>query len=186
MHIINRINYYLKRNKIASLGKDAIFSGDIKLINPKYITIGSKCRIGPNCKLEAWDKYQGEKFNPTIKLGNDVRINSNCHVGAINKIVIGDNTLIGSNVLIIDHSHGRNTFKEAKIHPSERQLYSKGPIVIGKYCWICENVCILPDVHVGECSVIGANAVVTKDIPPYSVAVGNPAKVVKRILKDES
>mgnify|MGYP002627281243 CR=1 FL=1 len=102
-------------------------------------------------------------------------------IGAINKIVIGDECLLGSHVMIIDHSHGKNEFEEMKIHPSSRDLFSKGEIVIGEKCWLCENVVILPGVHIGECCVIAANSVVTKDIPAYSVAAGNPARVVKSI-----
>lgn len=186
MHIINRINFYLKRNKFSFLGENAIFSGDLYIKGGQYITINDNCKIGPECRIEAWDSYNNERFTPSIELGKDVRINSRCHIGSINKIKIGDNTLIGSNVMIIDHSHGKNKYNEMKIHPSERNLYSKGAVVIGENCWICENVSILPNITIGKCSVIGANAVVTKDVPPYSIAVGNPARVVKRITKDES
>lgn len=186
MHVINRIKFYLKRGKIAFLGKNAIFSGDLHIKGGKYIRIGDSSQIGPECKIEAWDSYNNKRFKPLIELGRDVRINSRCHIGSINKVKIGDNTLIGSNVMIIDHSHGKNEYAEMSLHPSNRDLYSKGPITIGKNCWLCENVVILPNVTIGKCSVIGASAVVTKDIPPYSVAVGNPARVVKRVTRDES
>lgn len=185
LHIINRIKFYLKKNKLHSMGKNTVFSGDILLKNPDCIIFGEECKIGPGCRIEAWNKYGDDKFNPSIVFGNDVRVNSKCHIGAINSIKIGNNTLIGSNVIIIDHSHGKNDYGEMSIHPSDRRLYSKGPISIGDYCWICENVCILPNVSIGDHCTIGANAVVTKDIPPYSVAVGNPARVVKRIIRDE-
>ena len=108
MHIINGINFYLKRRKLGFFGKRAVFSGDTIFKNPKYISLGEECKIGPGCRIEAWDCYGEDKFNPSIKLGNDVRINSKCHIGAIDSVEIGDNTLIGSNVVIIDHSHGKN------------------------------------------------------------------------------
>lgn len=147
----------------------------------QHISIGDKCYIGPNCRIEAWDEYNGEKFNPKIEIKADVRINSTCHIGSINRITIGEECLLGSHVTIIDHSHGHNTLDELSIHPSDRNLYSKGPINIGARCWICENATILPNVTIGEGTIIGANAVVTSDIPAYCVAVGNPAKVVKII-----
>jgi len=88
---------------------------------------------------------------------------------------------LGSHVTIIDHSHGKNLLEELSTHPSERDLYSKGEVTIGDYCWLCENVVVLPGVHIGSGTTIGANAVVTHDIPNNCVAVGNPARVVKKI-----
>ena len=153
----------------------------MKVLNPQYISIGSNVQIGPRCRIEAWNHYNEMNFDPSIILGEDVRIHSSCHIGSINSVVIGDNCLLGSNVLIIDHAHGANKPEEMNIHPSERNLYSKGSVVIGRNCWICENAVILPGVTVGNYCVIGANSVVTKDVPSYSVAVGNPAIVKKNI-----
>ena len=108
-------------------------------------------------------------------------INENCHIGCIDRVSIGSNCLFGSNVMLTDHSHGANRPEELKVHPAYRDLYSKGPVTIGNNVWLCENVVILPGVIIGDNSVIGANSVVTKSIPSNSVAVGNPARVVKTI-----
>lgn len=64
------------------------------------------------------------------------------------------------------------------IQPTQRKLYSKGPVVIGNNVWIGDKVTILPGITISDGAVIGANAVVNKDIPPYSLAVGNPIKIV--------
>ena len=82
-------------------------------------------------------------------------------------------------ILIEDHSHG--TADDIDTPVAKRRLHSKGPIIIEDNVWIGENACILENVRIGKCSIIGANAVVTHDIPPYSVAVGVPAKVVNTI-----
>lgn len=66
------------------------------------------------------------------------------------------------------------------MHPNVRPLYSKGPIVIGNNVWIGEKVAVLGGVKIGDGAIIGANAVVTHDVPPYSIAVGCPAKIIKR------
>lgn len=169
------------QNNCKYFGENIRITPNLRIFNPQYISLGANSYFGPGCRIEAWDSYNKKKFNPQIILGKDIRINSRCHIGAINKVTIGDNCLIGSNVMIIDHAHGDNSPKELLLHPGDRDLYSKGPISIGERTWLCENVVVLPNVHIGKGCVIGANAVVTKDIPDYSVAVGNPARVVKQV-----
>jgi acetyltransferase-like isoleucine patch superfamily enzyme len=70
--------------------------------------------------------------------------------------------------------------------PSERDLYSKGSVTIEDNVWIGDKVTILPNVRIGEGSVIGANSVVTKDIPPFCVAAGNPAKIIRKLNEHKS
>lgn len=151
------------------------------LTNPECISLGNDCYIGPGCRIEAWCEYGENTFSPRIILGDEVKINSRCHISAIDRVEIGDQCLLGANVLITDHAHGNGSLAESGVHPTKRPLHSKGPVKIGPRVWLCENVVILPGVTVGESSVIGANAVVTKNIPSFSVAVGNPAHVVKKI-----
>ena len=166
-------------SKVGSVGENVQVDLPIYFRTPQVIEIGSGCYFGPGCRIEAWDNYNGVLYKPKIYIGNNVKINSTCHIGAINKITICDNVLLGSHVMIIDHAHGESTILNANIHPSERVLYSKGEIFIGEYCWIAENVVILPNVNVGKGTIVGANSVVTKDLPEYCVAAGNPARVVK-------
>lgn len=153
------------------------------LHNPQHIKIGENFYAGPGLRLEAWDDYFGHKYKPEIVIGNNVVINFNVHIGAIKKIIIEDDVLIGSNVLITDHSHGRLTVDELDIPAVKRSLFSKGPVVIERNVWIGEGVCILAGVHVGRNSVIGSNAVVTHDIPPGHIVAGIPAKVLCSIDK---
>lgn len=146
----------------------------------KYISIGQNFSSLPGLRLECIEDYfEGQHFTPQLIIGDNVSFNYFCHVGCINKIIIGDNVLIGSFVLIIDHSHG--SLDMVDIPMINRQLLSKGPVVIEDNVWIGEHACILPGVTVGKGSIIGANAVVTKDVPPYSVVAGVPGKIVKSL-----
>lgn len=180
-NFIHRIRIHKITRNLGKLGSDCIFQDGLIMKGQEYIEIGSNCYFGRECRIEAWDSYNNLKFSPKIIIGDRVKINSTCHIGSINMIMIGNDCLFGSHVLLIDHSHGRNSKDEIDMHPSDRDLYSKGAIIIDEKCWVAENVVILPNVHIGKCSVIGANSVVTKDIPAYSVAVGNPARIVKQI-----
>ncbi|MDD3003619.1 acetyltransferase [Flavobacterium sp.] len=145
----------------------------------KFIEIGKDFTTGYGCRLDAFDFNKLE--TKLIKIGNNVEINDNVHIGAVESIIIGDNVLIASKVFITDHNHGNYSGSDVDAPstiPKERPIYSK-PVRIGNNVWIGEFVSILPGVTIGEGSIIGTMSVVNKDIPPNSIAVGSPAKVIK-------
>lgn len=179
-NILQKFVNYFKIRKIHYLGNNYRLSKGLTIKGSQYISIGNNFYAGPNCRIEAWDSYNNIHFSPKLEIGNNVKINSKCHIGVINYICIKDDVLLGSNVFITDHSHGTTTLEDLEKSPDSRDLYSKNPVIIEEKCWICENVIILPGVHIGHNSVIGAGAVVTKNIPPYSIVVGNPARVIKK------
>lgn len=152
-------------------------------VGAQYMSFGDGFHSQPGLRIECIDEYNGIHYTPQLKIGKNFSANYYCHIGCIDKITIGDNVLIGSRVLITDHSHG--VLEHTDVPWEYRKLYSKGPVVIGDNVWIGENACIMPGVTIGEGSVIGANAVVTHDVPPYSLAVGVPAKIVKTIHDNE-
>jgi acetyltransferase-like isoleucine patch superfamily enzyme len=182
---VNKLKFYYEKCYSIWLGhyfKDcstAFFRRPIYIIGGKYISLGANFTCESRCRIEAWDKHNGVVFLPSICIGNNVSLSYNCHIGAINKIIIQDNVLIGSNVFITDHSHGDASKEELKISPNKRILFSKGPVIIEENVWIGENVTILPGVTIGKNSIIGANTLVIKSIPANCVAVGNPARIVK-------
>ena len=153
----------------------------LRLKGLQYITVGDKTFIASGVQLTAWDSHNGNRFSPSINIGNYCTIRENCHITAIDSISIGDNLLTGTNVLITDNSHGQSTREHMSLPFNERPLYSKGPVVIGNNVWLGNNVCVMPGVTIGDGAIIGANSVVTHDIPAYSVAAGIPAKVIKQL-----
>ena len=170
-------NERIKR-KIKHVGKKVFFSENAFVLGEKYIEIGDNFSAFSNLRIEAIDMYLNHSYHPSIKIGSNVSFGNDCHIGCINEIIISDGVLLGSHILINDHSHGQTEYVSKK-KPTDRRLVSKGPIHIGKNVWICDGVCVMPGVTIGENSIIGANAVVTKNIPANCVAAGNPAKIVK-------
>lgn len=118
-------------------------------------------------------------YGKHIELGKNVIINYNCVILDVAKVKIGDFCQLAPNVAIYTAGH--------PIYPDTRNSqYEFGrEIIIGKNVWIGGNVVICPGVHIGDNSVIGAGSVVTKDIPEWSIAVGNPCNVVRRITEGD-
>lgn len=149
------------------------------------IQIGGCCQIMSRARIEAVKRYGGQRFTPKVRIGEHAVINNDFHLGAINSIEIGNHVLIASRVYISDHSHGDIDYASLLIPPSMRELTSKGSVIIEDHVWLGEGVVVLPNVRIGHHSIIGANAVVTKDIPPFSIAAGVPARVIRRIEASE-
>lgn len=152
------------------------------LTGGKYISIGDNFHCDHRLRLDAIDVYNNQTFSPSIIIGDNVTIQKDCHIGAIDKIVIGNNVLMGSKIFISDHAHGDTSRDSTSLPPLDRPLRSKGPIYIDNNVWIGEGAVILSGVTIGENSIIGANAVVTKSVPKNCVAAGNPAKIIKELV----
>ena len=152
-----------------------------ELRGAKYISVGKGTVIWPGVILTAWDRYGDSSFTPAIEIGENSNIGEHSQITSCNCIKIGNNVLTGRYVFISDNSHGDTSGLELDKAPLERHLYSKGPVTIGDNVWIGERACILSGVTIGDGAIIGAGAVVTKDVPPYCVAAGVPAAVVKRM-----
>lgn len=148
----------------------------------KNVSIGNHTIIQAHSILGCWVKYGEQEFpNASITIGNECSIGEYNHITACNKITIGDGLLTGRYVIISDNSHGGLSEEEAQIAPANRELKSKGEVVIGNNVWIGEKVTVLAGVHIGNNVIVAANSVVTKDIPDNCMAAGVPAKVVKEM-----
>ena len=145
----------------------------------KFISVQKGFTTGINCRLEAYpidDKI-------VLKFGKNVQINDYVHITAMKSVLIGNNVLIASKVYISDCSHGSYAGDENDSNPnsipSERPLFAK-PVFISDNVWLGEFVSVLPGVTIGKGTIVGANSVVSKNLPDYVIAVGIPAKPIKK------
>lgn len=152
------------------MGKGVVIDGLPNFIWPcADIRLMNNIRIGKRCV------FQGGP-NSVIILEDNVTINDGCFITSLFKITIGEGTSIGEYTSIRDYNH---KFDEVEIAIKQQDYYG-APIEIQTDCWIGRGCIVLPGVIIGKGSVIGANSVVTKDIPPYSIAAGAPARVIKK------
>lgn len=162
------------------------FGEKMFLHDPQCISIGEGTRFGDCVYLTAWENYnclvsgkvEIQHFIPSLTIGECCHFGAYNHITCINRVQIGNNLLTGKWVTISDNDHGNTNNETLLIDPIKRPLFSKGPVIIGNNVWIGDKATILSGVSVGDGAVIAANAVVTKDVPPYCIVAGNPAKVI--------
>ena len=175
--------------KFRHCGKNVVFNQISKINCPQNISIGDCVFFDDWIYLTAWNHYscieQGQEyvqhFNPQLIIGDNCRFGAFNHITAINNIIIGNGVLTGKWVTITDNSHGKLEESQKNVKPIMRPMHSKGPVIIEDNVWICDKATILPSVTIGEGAIIAANAVVTKDVPSFSIVAGNPAKVIRKL-----
>lgn len=160
-----------------------------RIRNPRRITLGDDIKLGPNSVLSAKTEYPGgwmrhpeghhvsQEFDSRIVIGHRVTATSALQVVALKEIIIEDDVMFAANVFICDALHSR---RSTDVPYKFQGMTDIEPIRIGRGSWIGQNVVVMPGVTVGELAVVGANSVVTRDVPARTVVVGNPARVIKR------
>ncbi len=170
-------------SQMVCVGKNFKIGSNAYIKGQDMIYIYNNVFIGENVVMTV-QKVENLKTIPKLEIGDNTMLGSNCHLSAIKGIRIGKNVRTGRNVLISDNSHGvPGAFSQLLIHPNKRPLYSKGQIIIDDNVWIGENVAVLGGVTIGCGAIVGANSVVTHDIPQFCIAAGCPAKIIKRVDK---
>ncbi|HFJ9293030.1 MULTISPECIES: acyltransferase [Bacillus] len=169
----------LKGKRFIKLGNGITIDNHVSLdaLSIEGIHIGNNVHIGTYTKMACSGSLKN--LGKGLKIGNNSGIGDFCFFGAAGGIQIGNNVIMGQNVRF--HSENHN-FDRLDIPIKEQGVTNKG-ITVGNDCWIGSGAVFLDGVEVGDGCVIGANTLVNKNIPAYSVAVGNPVKIVKSRLE---
>lgn len=143
-------------------------------------SIGRNVRFHGNLTVEVGDRValrDGVQFggNGYLRIGSRTAINENCIITALERVEIGSDVMLAPRVYILDVDHRF----DLRTTPIAAQGYVISPVVIGDGVWIGAGAVVTKGVTIGEGAIIGANSVVTRDIPPYTIAAGVPARVIK-------
>lgn len=175
---INRVFWYaLFSRGFQCYGKRVNIFYPENIVGEKYIAINDDVYIGYKASIITLKK---QLKDPQLSFGPGVTIRPFFHAVCIGEIRIGRNVIIADKVFITDNIHN---YMDIHVPIAQQSLKYLAPVIIGDNAWIGENVCII-GACIGKHSVVGANAVVTRDIPDYSVAVGCPARVIKQYNKE--
>lgn len=190
----------------AKIGGGILLKGDVHIsahakVNcdkEGRIILSRHSRLHPTCRIEAMSRSFVEikesamlspgsvifaHANSQIIIGNGTSISESTLVTAQHKVYIGEDVLMGPNVFIADYNHEYRDVTKPINHQGHvftDRDNNPNEVNIGDGCWLGKNAVIVGNVTIGKNTVIGANSTVVKDIPAYSVAVGNPARVIKR------
>lgn len=170
------IRYWLWKSKFGKTNGFINIGGNVTFQNPNSLFFGERISIGKHSYFLPCKEYAGISYSPKIEIGDGCIIGIRNSFAAINSIKIGRNVLFAGYVHITDHSHG---YEDIERPVTPQPLISKGPIEIEDDCWLGFGCEILSGVHIGKHSIIAARAVVTHDVPSYTIVAGNPARIIK-------
>ncbi|MES2828416.1 MAG: acyltransferase [Bacteroidota bacterium] len=173
-YIFRHFYYFCNRKKFGFLARNAVVQSLLRLDGRENIYIGNKVIIQKFTWLAALPLTNHEDCR--LEIGNGCQIGHFNHIYATYRIVFGENVLTADKVYIADNRHIYENIDEAILDQPVKQL---NEVYIGEGSWIGENVCII-GASIGKHCVIGANSVVNESIPDYCIAVGAPAKVIKK------
>jgi acetyltransferase-like isoleucine patch superfamily enzyme len=158
-------------------GRNVIVKSPHFICGAENIVIEDNVRIGPYCRIESIGSYSDKRVRPQVRIREGTSIEWHFILVCVNEIDIGENVMIATNVFITDTTHGYADGTKPYLH---QPILEGEKTKIGNGVWIGANSIISHGVTVGDQSIIGAGSLVNRDIPPYSIAVGSPAKVVKK------
>jgi acetyltransferase-like isoleucine patch superfamily enzyme len=172
-HLKTRFFY---RYALGSMGRHCVIIKPISLYNARFIHLGDSVRINHGVRLDAIIDKPSRV--PELRIGSNVNIEQNVHIICHSRITIGDNVSITGNCAIVDITHPYMDLHDPR--PIGQRILDEDSFVeVGEGSFLGFGTVILPNVRIGRHCVIGANSCVTRSVPDYSVATGNPAVVIR-------
>lgn len=183
MTLYKHCTYISNIIKYKSFGYNSIIYCPMIINNKDCISIGNNVVFREGLRMDAIKKMNNQQYSPQIIIEDNVHAEQGCQIFATNKVHIKKNVTLSSYVFITDSEHEYTKVYEESIL---KQGLRTGKTIIDEEAFLGIGVRVIKAVHIGKHAVIGANAVVTGDIPPYSVATGVPARVIKRYNFDKN
>jgi lipopolysaccharide O-acetyltransferase len=160
--------------RLGAFGPGSEIGSPVMVTGHESIRIGARVAIWGYGRLEAFETGRGTE---RIVIGDGTKIQPHVHIAAARSVRIGAEVLMASHVYITDHDHDYSD-PASPVVSNNRLVVD--PVTIEDRVWLGERVMVLKGVTIGESSIVGAGSIVTKDVPPFSIAVGAPARIISR------
>jgi lipopolysaccharide O-acetyltransferase len=168
------VSHWLWRRRLNALGPKSYIDWPAWVVGGSSIAVGAQVAVWHHARLEA---FNAQPAVIRLSIGDLTTIQPYAHIGAAESVRIGRGVAIASSVYISDHDHDW-------CDPGEPAIFNErlrtAAVEIGDFVWLGERAIVLKGVTIGAYSVIGAGSIVTRDVPPYTLAVGAPARVIRR------
>lgn len=178
--IKRKINYYIFRpwQKLlfAECGKKSFIYKPVLLTGKRNIHLGNYVCFREGSRIEVISEYCGEKYKSKLTIGNNVSFENDAHISCVGCITIGDNCVFSVRAMILSEMHSYDDVGVNVLHTKLKHA----DVEIGKNCFFGADVKVFPGVKIGENVIAGSNTIINHDVPPYSVVVGAPARIIKR------
>ena len=168
--------------RVTTLGKRLYLFGGVPLVTgPLKLVVGNDCRISGHTTFSG----RPQTSQPELIIGDNVDVGWQTTIAIGKRVVIGDNVRMAGRAFLFGYSgHSLNAQERAAgVSDNESDI---GNIILENNVWLGTNVTVCPNVTIGQGTIVGAGSVVTKSLPPFVVAAGNPAKVVRKLTNEES
>lgn len=178
-HLLSESKKEAVIKSLKKFGARSILPNDCVLSNPQFIEIGSRFESQSPLIIKARTEVAGNYYNPSIIIGNGVKIGSGCQIDCCDNILIGDLVLIEHQVVITDNEIDDSAFNVINSAPNYRKRVVKGAVIIGDNVLIEHGAFILSGVTIGHNAIVKAGAIVRESVPAYAVVAGNPAEIIR-------
>jgi acetyltransferase-like isoleucine patch superfamily enzyme len=168
---LRRLRLDLEMARRGSYARHPVEGDFLGALRDGRLEIGQGCHFEPGCWITMSDHAK-------VTLGDDVWLNRNVMIAAENEVTIGDHVMFANGCFVGDASH---RFNDPELPITWQGFTSKGPVRIGSNVWLGVNVVVTSGVTIGDHCVVGANSVVTSDLPDRTIAAGSPAKQIREV-----
>ena len=174
---------YPRPRGLTSLGKGSLVAWPRRVQNGRFIHIGRDVIIQGHAWLAAFPNWGPQRFTPRIEIGDHCRFGRQLIITAVEQVTIGPGCLLSEQVFITDHTHQA---LPGPVPPTHQPLIPRGPVAIGRHCFIGIRASIMGGVTLGDHCVVGAHSVVTCSFPAGSVVAGAPARLVRTLPREST
>jgi acetyltransferase-like isoleucine patch superfamily enzyme len=176
-----RMRRRIGAERFAKFGQRSLIVEPYGILNPHRIEIGDNVLIHRGAMFSVVEEFNGRRHDPHLRIGNRCNIGPGMWFSCVGGIDIADDNLMAHNILIADSYH---EYHDPDKPIMDQPMAPPRPVRIERGCLINSHVAILAGVTIGEYSFVAANSVVSKSVPPNSVVVGNPGRVIRRFDRE--